>query len=617
MLRLTRHSYLPESSFSCFSNINFYSVDLTKPMAEETGRAASTRAIDPPGHDIFCTPENSDFLSKVPYQDLNATKREIRLLKILPDSGSGFIECELLPSISLHRVYKKYHALSYCAGDARNTKPVLVNGARCSVFANLHHALTVVRHHWKTQRHEKELLLWVDQICINQANLTERSHQVGFMRDIYQCAKQTFICLSTTKTEGLGLKWFAELWQALVEDYDQNLVQGIDILFNNTWDTDARGEAPTYSRDLSGDAMEELLNDKMNEQAFISGLAKFCDVLRSQWWERSWVFQEFMMSSRPTFLFGHHAMPFKEMTGLLPELCTLVAETLFGPDSTYRSQFIRELEKVHYRPTQIYEAIAVVLRMFIAGTERGRTTDLKLLLMYTQKSQASDSRDKIYSMIGLAHPGYRIIANYAPENSLHRVLVETTRRIISFENSLEVLSYLPRGSSKTERKDTLPSWVVDWARNNHIPVVCSEKGVNRISIGGFVPHHIDGGYADASFYEVPDPIIPQNKRTILEVWAVFLDHNFLSSLFPGRYFGSKGYRIRMESAIDYSHELWVLCGAREPFLLEKYSYGYRVVTQVKCEDLLEDLDEGVLREFANQSGDLDTMRMGRQRIRIF
>jgi hypothetical protein len=228
-------------------------------MAAETGRAASTRANDPPGHDIFCTPENSDFLSKVPYQDLNATGREIRLLKILPDSGSGFVECELLPSISLYRVYNQYCALSYCAGDGRNTKPVLVNGARCNVFANLHHALTVVRHHWKTYGYQQELLLWVDQICINQANLTERSHQVGFMRDIYSGAKQTFICLSTTKTEGLGLKWFAELWQALVEDFCQKSAQDTGILLNNAWDINARAGIDTHSMRISRYATREFL----------------------------------------------------------------------------------------------------------------------------------------------------------------------------------------------------------------------------------------------------------------------------------------------------------------------------------------------------------------------
>lgn len=169
-------------------------------MYKEAKSTSTTTSNEPPGHDIFCTPENSEFLFKVHYKDLNASDREIRLLKILPESRSGFVECELLPSVKLADVHKQYLALSYCAGDARKTKPIIVNGARCNVFANLHHALTTVRHYWETHTCHRDLFLWVDQICINQANLIERSHQVGFMRAIYESASETLICLSVAET---------------------------------------------------------------------------------------------------------------------------------------------------------------------------------------------------------------------------------------------------------------------------------------------------------------------------------------------------------------------------------------------------------------------------------
>ncbi|KAM0353059.1 hypothetical protein ACHAPU_001947 [Fusarium lateritium] len=561
-------------------------------MAEATERPESVEANEPPGHDIFCTPENNEFLSKVPYHDLDNTGREIRLLKVLPDSGSGFVECELLPGVKLVNAWKKYRALSYCAGDARNTKPILVNGARCNVFANLHHALTVVRHHWKPRDHQQELLLWVDQICINQANLAERSHQVGFMRDIYRYAKQTFICLSTTRTEGQGLKWLGELWRTMVEEY-------------NIW-TQTTGELP-----------REFLRMKSTETSFMKGLVGFCDVLRSPWWERAWVFQEFIVSSLPTFLLGNYAISLPDLTGLLPELCTLTLETLFGPDSICKRHFLRELRRTRHQPSQVREAITVVLRMFLAATEWRKTSDLKLLLMYTQKSRASDSRDKIYSMLGLVYPGYGIVPNYSAENSPDRLLVETTRRIITFENSLEVLSYLRHGSSRSDNKAMLPSWVVDWFRNDNTPAICSVNGIKTVTIGGFVPHHLKGGYADTSFSEVQDPQHPHNERVILEAWAVFLDDNFTTSSFPGRYLGSHGCKIRLASSVKDTYELWILCGAREPFILEKYSHGYQIVTQVECEDLLEDLDEGRFKEFADEFGELDTEGMERKRITIF
>ncbi|KAF5000430.1 hypothetical protein FGRMN_1761 [Fusarium graminum] len=547
-------------------------------MAEATGRPTSIEANEPPGHDIFCTPENNEFLSKFTYDDLDNTGREIRLLKILPDSGSGFVECELLPSVKLASMWKQYRALSYCAGDAHNTIIILVNGTRCNVFANLHHALM-------------ELLLWVDQICINQANLAERSHQVGFMRDIYRYAEQTFICLSTAGTEGQGLKWLVELWRTMFEEY---------IHWTQT----------------IGELLREFLRLKSTRKPFMKGLAGFCDVLGSPWWERAWVFQEFSTSTLPTFLLGHDAISLAELTGLLPELCTLILEILFGPDNIYKPQFLQELRRTHHHPSQVREAITVVLRMLLAATEWRKTSDLKLLLMHTQKSRASDCRDKIYSMISLAYPGYGIVPNYSTENSPDRLLVETTRRIITFENNLEVLSYLRRDSSRSENEVTLPSWVVDWFRNDNTPVVCSVNGIETVTIGGFVPHHLKGGYADTSFPEVQDPQDPHNKRVILEAWAVFLDDNFTSSSFPGRYLGSRGCRIRSASSVKDTYELWVLCGALEPFILESYSFGYRIVTQVECEDLLGDLDEGRFKEFSDDFGDLDTEKMERRHITI-
>ncbi|RSL46216.1 hypothetical protein CEP54_013958 [Fusarium duplospermum] len=172
--------------------------------SESPGPGQKDRSL--PGHDIFCTPENSNFLSKTPYKTLDPTRREIRLLKVLPDSGSGLVECELLPSAPIAELRSKYSALSYCAGNPRNTEIILVNGVKCNVFANLCHALTCARHFWTTKPRDGDFLLWADQICINQADLSERSHQVGFMRDIYQNAQQTLICLSTTNTQGEGMK---------------------------------------------------------------------------------------------------------------------------------------------------------------------------------------------------------------------------------------------------------------------------------------------------------------------------------------------------------------------------------------------------------------------------
>lgn len=140
----------------------------------------------------FSTPENTEFYSSNPYTGLNKSQQEIRLIKVLPDDKCGLINCELLPNSRLTEVRGAYNALSYCAGDLRNTDVVLANGVKCNVFANLKHALVEARHFWRKEFKDREFLLWVDQLCIDQSNISERSQQVDMMRDIYESAVPSY-----------------------------------------------------------------------------------------------------------------------------------------------------------------------------------------------------------------------------------------------------------------------------------------------------------------------------------------------------------------------------------------------------------------------------------------
>ncbi|KAF5652712.1 Heterokaryon incompatibility protein [Fusarium sp. NRRL 25303] len=577
----------------------------------------TTTANEPPGHDIFCTPENSEFLSKVHYRDLNTSDREIRLLKILPSSGSGFIECVLLPSVKLADVHKQYLALSYCAGDARNTKPIVVNGARCNVFANLHHALNTVRYYWETHTYHRDLFLWVDQICINQANLIERSIQVGFMRAIYESAKETLICLSVADTKGDGMRWLVELEETYVNRA---------IIGETLPSEDGDDRRHPFSTNQFRTEMEECLS----QHEFADGWIKFCDVLSSPWWGRAWVFQEFMVSCRATFLYGQHSMKHEIMLSLMPDLCLSTLEVLFEPEKTRGTCIKKKLKRAKVTRTQVSRSISKVLSVFLAKHEWYRDYDLKKLLVYTQNSESSDERDRIYSMVGLAHPGYAIIPDYSCENTFERLLVETTRRMITFEDSLEVLSYLGRGEpSSTGCRKLLPSWVVDWTTVQSLPswVVnldeirhLPEAMQYREEIdSGASNHYIKVGYADASFAELPHPVYSEMKTTALQVWAVFLDSDFIVN--DQKMFVSQNlFEVKAEFPVQRDDELWVLCGSSEPLLLRRCLGGYRIVGPVLCLTLTSQPFWGIpgrLDEYTDESGDLDPSMMERKRITIF
>lgn len=88
-----------------------------------------------------------------------------------------------------------FTALSYTWADdtGDNTRRKLIflgdDWKPFKVTANCHAALRRMRHQ------DKDILVWVDAICIDQGNHVERNHQVGMMVQVYQYATEVFVYL--------------------------------------------------------------------------------------------------------------------------------------------------------------------------------------------------------------------------------------------------------------------------------------------------------------------------------------------------------------------------------------------------------------------------------------
>lgn len=83
----------------------------------------------------------------------------------------------------------QYEALSYVWGDATITRPILLNGNKLEVTTNLQAAL------WGIECEDKERLLWIDSICIDQRSIPERNMEVKRMHLNYQRAAQVIVWL--------------------------------------------------------------------------------------------------------------------------------------------------------------------------------------------------------------------------------------------------------------------------------------------------------------------------------------------------------------------------------------------------------------------------------------
>ena len=177
------------------------------------------------------------------HSTLNVANRQIHLLILQPSlSSSSIIKCELLTtrldepekSPGGHIINKPsptsgsavgrpvYEALSYVWGDPSAPVTIKLNGHETPITQNLHSALIALRSR-TTKR-----ILWVDALCINQADLAERASQVRIMRFIYESAHQVVIYL------GAGIEDSARAFK-FVQEFHEHATKASDAAKLESW----------------------------------------------------------------------------------------------------------------------------------------------------------------------------------------------------------------------------------------------------------------------------------------------------------------------------------------------------------------------------------------------
>lgn len=122
----------------------------------------------------------------------------IRLLRLLPH-GDRYapIQCQLFdyPMQELEDGPHMYEALSYVWGSSEKPHTVSIDGNTMAITANLHEVLVRLRDRMI------ERTLWIDAICIDQSNTTERGDQIRHMAEIYCKANRVIVWLGESAND--------------------------------------------------------------------------------------------------------------------------------------------------------------------------------------------------------------------------------------------------------------------------------------------------------------------------------------------------------------------------------------------------------------------------------
>jgi hypothetical protein len=376
-----------------------------------------------------------------PFQYDSLAPDHIRLLKLKRRSLlSGVIEAEL-ESRPLHEANSQFEALSY-RWDALGPKNlILVNGRPFCVGSNLHSML-----HARSMTFG-ERLVWVDAICINQEDKDEKSKQVRRMKYIYQKSKRTISWLGDSFDTPLAVRMIRKI----VERWEM-FDQFPDEVFT------------TY-----------LLKTRHPEWRALSRL------IGNSYFSRVWIFQELMLGNDLQFYVGGHYLSFEYMNKALSALnrggentnSLLRGRLLFCPGAG-GLQWDDEGKPNEEKPEALtgiwpYWSLVYLRRQY------GAAYALPLIYLLSKSAavlNASDARDRVYGMLGVAD---------GPVASVIDGKLDYTKSLEELWKEVAVAHFqqLKEGnqSAATEdvplllahagigfdgRSNSLPSWVPDW-----------------------------------------------------------------------------------------------------------------------------------------------------------
>lgn len=264
---------------------------------------------------------------------------------------------------------------------------------------------------------QKEHLLWIDAVCINQGDVSERQSQVAMMGEIYTLASSVLV------------------WLGADTALSRAAFQAMNSRKNYDWPEDWDNE---NSRILS-DSLESL---------FL--------FLETTWFRRTWVMQEYALNSTVEIMCGEDSV---DSITLHTSICAIwrYFQRLGDYDRDHpavrglwnmnRMLFVRR--DLHYLGNMPFER----------------------LLEAAHHCEASNERDKIYGLLGLGNLPLTISYEISPE----AVFQQAAEACLCFGKSLDLLSL--SGISRRTQLSALPTWVPDPRNRCHEePITAASRG---------------------------------------------------------------------------------------------------------------------------------------------
>jgi hypothetical protein len=331
--------------------------------------------------------------------------RQIRLLQfsqIQFRTGPASPLCTILKHVSLDDK-PCFHAISHDWGDPIPTHDIIINGQKACITEKADQGLR--GGYWARDCDG----IWLDSVCIDQTNLAERGEQVQLMKEIYSAANKVWIWLGVN--ERLAVGFLPRLLSAMLGPGLENLDIG-ERMSTTIKRTSTTQQSPEWK------SLQRL----------------FC----SPWFERIWIVQEVVLASEAWVIAGEKTCSWRLLALVVINILHLKINALMPGGDVFSTKSLQSILEIQMVKNEAEKDLGDLMTLF-----RGW--------------KASDQRDKIYGILGLASDRSVIVPDYTL--SLQEAWTSVYRTLLLQNVDLRILYYAGIGLRRNIRE--LPSWVPD------------------------------------------------------------------------------------------------------------------------------------------------------------
>lgn len=388
--------------------------------------------------------EHNEVASERIYQPLCVDREEFRLLTLHPPRpDDATLRCELslaafssdlAESVSI----PPYECLSYVWGKPMVSVPICLNGADYEITPRLAHILSKLRYS------DQSRVLWVDALSINQWDIGERSSQVALIGKIYSHCRRDLAWLGCEPLETTGDDKMIARRARLEEESERGIQILRQIVLHDTRTLCSFHETCKHDDDHYGEC--ELLQQWHGKDDAIDSWINEFDALGSilsrELWFRVWVVQELSCAPQVTLVYEGLELEWELLSNFLrdePYFDAFHGIYAGHGFSSGQREFRNKFAKVKLIEDQRQRLKGAMTNRKDNG-ERVHSTLLDALARF-KGMRASDSRDRVYALLGIVTEDHGIVADYSL--TVEQVFQDATTALINLSSNLDIICQNP------------------------------------------------------------------------------------------------------------------------------------------------------------------------------